>query len=67
MKRVNLPSTLQWKLNRLPEQGMGYQIVSVTFKDGTILDNVTAINSTFLLLDINMDVEPNDIVDVNIN
>ncbi|MCW9705653.1 hypothetical protein [Fodinibius salsisoli] len=37
-------------LSKLPETGMGYQIVDVTLKNGQKINNQTVLNSEFLLL-----------------
>jgi hypothetical protein len=37
-------------LSKLPEQGMGYQLVDITLKDGRVLKNKVVINSTYLKL-----------------
>ena len=62
--RIELSSNLVEKLSNLPEQGMGYQIVKVLFKDGTVLENRMVINSTFLLILENENFSTFDIEDV---
>jgi len=42
----------------LPESGMGYQIVDVTFKDGQKLRNRIVVNSQFLLVEDNENIDP---------
>jgi hypothetical protein len=37
-------------LSKLPEQGMGYQLVDLTLKDGRILKSRIIFNSTYLKL-----------------
>lgn len=37
-------------LEKLPEQGMGYQIVDITLKNGQILKDRVVLNSTYLKL-----------------
>lgn len=37
-------------LSRLPEQGMGYQIVDVTLKNGQLFKKRIVLNSTYLKL-----------------
>lgn len=49
-EKVELPTDLIDKLVNLPEQGMGYQIVDVTLKNGQILTDRRVVNSTFLIL-----------------
>lgn len=48
--KVKLPSKLIDKLADLPEQGMGYQVVNVTLKNGKVLTDRRVVNSTYLLL-----------------
>lgn len=50
IKKVKLPLNIIDHLSALPEQGMGYQIVTVTLKNGVILIDRRVINSTYLLL-----------------
>lgn len=50
IKKVKLPLNLIDLLSNLPEQGMGYQVVNITLKNGDILMDRRVINSTFLLL-----------------
>lgn len=37
-------------LEKLPEQGMGYQIVNIKLKDGRVLTDRIVFNSTYLKL-----------------
>lgn len=48
--KIKLPEELINKLSNLPEKGMGYQIVDVELIDGTILNNIKVINSTYFLI-----------------
>ena len=48
--KVKLPTNLIDILTDLPEQGMGYQVVNVILKNGTILTDRRVVNSTYLLL-----------------
>jgi len=50
IKKVKLPLNIIDILSALPEQGMGYQIVTVTLKNGVNLIDRRVINSTYLLL-----------------
>lgn len=47
--RLQLPEKFVSKLLSLPESGMGYQNVTVTFVDGSFLDT-TVMNGEFLEL-----------------
>lgn len=64
--KVKIPQELINKLTQLPEQGMGYQIISVYLKDGTILKDRRVLNSTYLLLNPNEEINTEEIIDVNI-
>jgi hypothetical protein len=37
-------------LSNLPEQGMGYQLVDLTLKNGRVLRGIIVLNSTYLKL-----------------
>ncbi|MCX6235840.1 MAG: hypothetical protein NT175_14180 [Bacteroidetes bacterium] len=54
-------------LSRLPEQGMGYQIVDIKMKNGKILKEKVVINSTYLQLDITEQIDTKDIDTIQIN
>jgi hypothetical protein len=64
--KVKLPEILIKKLILLPEQGMGYQIVNVTLKDGKVLKDRRVLNATFLLLKAEEEISTNEIQDVNL-
>ncbi len=53
-------------LENLPEQGMGYQIVNLTLKNGRILTDRIVLNSTFLKIGIGEEINPNDIVKIDL-
>ncbi len=38
-------------LSQLPEQGMGYQLVDLTLKDGRVMKGMVVLNCTYLKLD----------------
>jgi hypothetical protein len=48
-------------LSSLPEQGMGYQIVDITLKNGTVLKKRIVLNSSFLKLENKEQIKPNEI------
>lgn len=62
--KIKLSYNLVRKLYTLPESGMGYQNVTVTLKDGTILSNRKVINSTYLLLLDNEEITESDIENI---
>lgn len=53
-------------LEDLPESGMGYQIVNITLKNGIILKDRIVMNSTYLKVEENEIISPNDIVSINL-
>jgi hypothetical protein len=65
--KVELPTKLIDKLADLPEQGMGYQVVTVTLKNGTVLTDRRVVNSTYLLLLDNEQLTTNDIENVELS
>jgi len=50
-KTIKLPDIFIKKLVKLPENGMGYQVVSVILRSGQILSGYKVLNSEFLLLE----------------
>jgi hypothetical protein len=54
-------------LSELPEQGMGYQIVDIILKNGTVLKKRTVLNSTFLVLNETEKLNPQDIDKLNLS
>jgi predicted RNA-binding protein len=52
LKRIELNEVQQELLIKLPETGMGYQLVDITMKDGSIYQNKTIINGQFLEIDL---------------
>lgn len=63
MKKVKLPDNLIEKAINLPENGMGYQLLTLTLKSGGKLKNVKVINSSMVLTD--HDITTDDIIDLN--
>lgn len=51
MKTIQLPIKYTQKLTKLPETGMGYQLVKVILKNGLILNNHKVLNSSLLILE----------------
>lgn len=62
---IKLPKHLVKKLLELPESGMGYQVVDFLLQDGTILKNVTVLNSSIAILD--KDIDTSKIVKVKLS
>lgn len=65
--KVKLPNNLIDKLTELPEQGMGYQVVSVTLMNGNILTDRRVVNSTYLLLLESEQIETEEILNVELS
>ena len=50
MKKIKLDKKYIDYLSQSPEQGMGYQKVDISLKSGTKLNNITVLNSDWLIL-----------------
>jgi hypothetical protein len=59
-KQINL-------LEHLPEQGMGYQIVDITLKNGITLNEKVILNSTYLQIEENEKIDPNEIKTIKLH
>lgn len=57
INKTELPQKFIDILINLPEQGMGYQIVDIFLENGSVLRNRKVVNSTFLLLNENEQLE----------
>lgn len=51
-------------LETQPEQGMGYQIVDIFLKNGTVLKSRMIFNCTYLQLDSDENIEIDDIIKI---
>ena len=60
-QKIELPKKLSDYLLKLPENGMGYQIVKVILKSGKVLRKLKVLNSSVLVLDKATDINSNDI------
>ena len=61
---LKLSNRLIKKLQDLPESGMGYQVVNFKLKDGTILKNITVLNSSIVVVDKTLNIS--NIIDVEL-
>ena len=61
---LKLSDRLIKKLQDLPESGMGYQVVNFKLKDGTILKNITVLNSSIVVVDKTLNIS--NIIDVEL-
>jgi hypothetical protein len=59
-KQINL-------LENLPEQGMGYQVVDITLKNGMTLKEKVVLNSMFLQIEDNGEIDPNEIKTIKLH
>lgn len=64
--KIKIPYKFIRKLYNLPESGMGYQKVTVTLKDGTILSDRKVVNSTYLLLSDDEEITESEIKNIEI-
>ncbi len=65
--RISLPENFITKLVKLPEQGMGYQLVDVKLKNGKVLKNKFVYNCSILELDENEFINKEDIISIQIH
>jgi hypothetical protein len=65
MRTIILPPPITQKLAFLPESGMGYQVVSLTLRDGRVLKRRNVINGEQLVLDDGEIMESSEIREVS--
>ncbi len=65
--RILLPEKFSEMLEKLPEQGMGYQIVDVFLKNGNALSKKIVLNSNILELDKSEKIEVEDITFIKLH
>ncbi len=65
-RTIRLSDTFINILISLPENGMGFQIVKIILKDGTILNQHKVINSEWLMLEENENISNNDIENIEL-
>ena len=53
---INLPEKWIKKLQKMPETGMGYQLVDLTLTTGKVLKNITVFNCSIALLEEKIDI-----------
>jgi len=64
---INLPEKFVAALEKLPETGMGYQLVNIKFKDGKTLEKVLVLNSDRIKNDKDIPIDPNKIAKIELN
>ena len=65
-RTIRLSDTFINILISLPENGMGFQIVKIIVKDGTILNQHKVINSEWLMLEEHENISNNDIENIEL-
>lgn len=65
--KILLPENIISELIKLPEQGMGYQLVDILLADGRELKNKFVFNSSILELEKNEKFNTKDIVSIQIH
>ena len=66
MKIKLLSNQIEYLIN-LPEQGMGYQIVDVVLKNGTVLKKYVVFNSSYLKLNDDEKIVADDIAEITLS
>lgn len=66
-KRIKIKEEHQALLLNQPENGMGYHIVDLRLIDGSILTKRIILNSSYLILDENEDIESNQIRSIELH
>jgi hypothetical protein len=61
---IELPEELKKNLESIPESGMGYHIVDIILKNGSVLKNRTIINCSKLVLNPEESIHPEEIEDI---
>lgn len=64
MKKLNLDPKWSAFLENFPENGMGYQLVNIIFRDGKKLTNRTVLNGRLLVVEEKEPLNLNDIKDI---
>lgn len=66
-KKIKLNEEQIHILTKLPEQGMGYQIVDIKLKDGKVFNKRVVLNSTYLQIEEGEIINPNEIVSISLH
>ena len=64
--KLKLSDKIITQLTKLPENGMGYQLVRVILKNGNILNHHKVLNSSLLLLEKGEDITSEDITAIEL-
>lgn len=65
-KTIKLPNNFVNKLVKLPESGMGFQIVRVILRNGKVLNSQKVLNSELLILEENQLIQAIDIANIEL-
>ncbi len=65
--KFKIPEKFVHQLVKLPESGMGYQLVKVFLSDGKILRNRKVLNSSLLVLEPDEDISPSEIEKIELD
>lgn len=65
-KRLTLNREHVVYLTHQPEQGMGYHIVEASLKNGKVLKNRIVLNSSYLILNEEEQIQPNEIATIEV-
>jgi hypothetical protein len=61
VKHLTIPNNMGQSLIKLPESGMGHQVIDLKLKDESIIRNLVAIEATWLAISEEYRVEVEDI------
>lgn len=64
--KIRLTQEQMDQLSKLPESGMGYQIVNITLENGKKLNHRKVVNSEYILLE-NEDIDAEEIKKLELN
>ena len=66
MASIRLNAQLTNKLIGIPESGMGYHVVDVVLKNGSVIEELTVLNCQNLIVD-EKNIAAKDVIDVKVS
>lgn len=63
-KKIELKKEHVIELEKQPENGMGYHVVDILLKDGSMLKNRIILNCQYLQLDLEESINVNNIISI---
>jgi len=63
-KKIELKKEQVIELEKQPESGMGYHIVDILLKDGSLLENKIILNCQYLQLDMEESINVDNIISI---